>query len=98
MINLAEKHLAIVKLILSRLLPGVEIWVFGSSVTSNYKKHSDLDLLVRHAEGIDQKVMYKLMDAFEESDLPIKVDVLDWNSIDADFQEIVSKRYEVLEY
>jgi len=42
--------------------------------------------------------MYKLMDAFEESDLPIKVDVLDWNTIDTDFQEIVAKRYEVLEF
>jgi len=98
MINLAEKHLAIVKIILSRLLPGAEIWVFGSRVTSNYKKYSDLDLLVRYAEKIGQKEMYKLMDAFEESDLPIKVDVLDWNTIDTDFQEIVAKRYEVLEY
>jgi predicted nucleotidyltransferase len=98
MINLAEKHLAIVKLILNQFLPDAEIWVFGSRITSNYKKHSDLDLLVRHAEGLDQKLMFKLMDAFEESDLPIKVDVLDWNSIDADFQEIVAKRYEVLEY
>ncbi|EPJ43118.1 MAG: hypothetical protein OFPII_43550 [Osedax symbiont Rs1] len=98
MINLDEKHLNIVKNILGKHLPDSEIWVFGSRVTNRCKKYSDLDLLIRRAQMVDQKMVFRLMDAFEESELPIKVDVIAWSEIDSDFQKIVSQRYEVLEY
>lgn len=98
MINLPEKHLRIVKSILSRYLPGAEIWVFGSRVTQRFKPYSDLDLVVRKYDGLNQKQLFLLMDMFEESDLPIKVDILDWESIDEGFQNIILNNYEVLEF
>ncbi len=98
MINLSEKHLHIVQSILSRYIPGAEVWVFGSRITQCFKPYSDLDIVIRQCEGINQKQLFLLMDAFEESDLPIKVDVLDWESVDVGFQKVILRNYEVLEY
>jgi len=98
MINLPDSQLIIVKTILNQYIPNAEVWVFGSRVTTQYKPFSDLDLLIRRADDLDQKRLFKIMDAFEESDLPIKVDVLDWSTIETDFQAIILKNYQVLEF
>jgi hypothetical protein len=37
-----------------------------------------------------------LANAFEESDLPIKVDVLDWQSTPPAFQRQIAERHEVI--
>jgi len=98
MINLPDSQLIIVKTILNQYIPNAEVWVFGSRVTTQYKPFSDLDLLILRADDLDQKRLFKIMDAFEESDLPIKVDVLDWSTIETDFQAIILKNYQVLEF
>jgi hypothetical protein len=38
----------------------------------------------------------ELREAFEESDLPYRVDVLDWNSISENFKNIINKGYEII--
>lgn len=39
----------------------------------------------------------RLKEAFEDSDLPIQVDVLDWQEISQSFREIIAKDYAVLQ-
>ena len=39
----------------------------------------------------------RLKDAFEDSDLPIQVDVLDWQEISQSFREVIAKDYAVLQ-
>ena len=34
---------------------------------------------------------------FEESDIPIRVDVLDWHMISPEFQSVINKGYEVIQ-
>ena len=98
MINLPAKQLDIVKSILLLYVPGAEVWLFGSRIAPNCKPYSDLDIIIRKFEGFNQKLLFRLMDAFEESDLPIKVDVLDWESVDEGFQKVILRNYEVLEF
>lgn len=59
-----------------------QVKVFGSRVTGKARPASDLDLVV--FPPIGQRELYDLMDAFEESDLPITVDVLVWDQIDSE--------------
>ena len=96
MIDLPPLYLEIIKRILKEYVPGCDVRVFGSRVNGTAKKHSDLDLAVVDKEKIPTRKMNALREAFEDSDLPIRVDVLDWHAISADFRAIIEKRFEVL--
>ena len=70
-----------------------EVKVFGSRATGRARPSSDLDLVVY--PPIAQRELYDLMDAFEESDLPIFVDVVPWDRITSDALREQIKRYAI---
>ncbi len=89
-VDIRADHLEIVQDILRTHLPaGVKVWVFGSRATWTTKDSSDLDLAVEGDASLDHGVMVGLEIAFEESDLPYTVDVVDLNLVDARFKQIV---------
>lgn len=57
-----------------------QIKVFGSRATGSARHSSDLDLVVFPPSPRSE--LSKLRLAFEESDLPINVDVVAWDDID----------------
>lgn len=59
-----------------------EVKVFGSRVTTCARPSSDLDLVV--FPPLETRELYDMMDAFEESDLPIFVDIVGWEGISSD--------------
>lgn len=97
MIEILNKDLQIVNGILKEYLPGHEVRAFGSRVNGTSKSYSDLDLVVISNQKIDLKVMFRVEEAFEESELPFRVDLLDWNSISESFQKIIEQKYEVIQ-
>lgn len=96
MIDLPEKDLELVRAILRREVPDCEVRAFGSRVTGRARKYSDLDLAIVSDAPLDWSRLEALKDAFAESDLPILVDVLEWNSISADFRQRVADQFEIL--
>lgn len=96
MIKITPAQLRLIAGILASKVPGVEARVFGSRVDGNPKDYSDIDLALVGPAKLDAAVMGELKEAFEESDLPFRVDVLDWNAISGEFQEVISNKYEVL--
>lgn len=67
----------------------MDVWVFGSRAGRTTKNSSDLDLAIRGPERISHKVMTELAYAFEESDLPYTVDVVDLITAHSRFRQIV---------
>jgi uncharacterized protein len=98
MIDLAPQHIETVKRILAEHVPDCEVRVFGSRVGLTAKDYSDLDLAVVGAQSLDTDVMRHLNEAFQESDLPIRVDVLDWYAIAESFHKVIQAQYEVLQH
>jgi predicted nucleotidyltransferase len=94
MIDISPDYLSIVKNILSEIVPDAKVYVFGSraAATGTAKKHSDLDLAVKGNGTIDKKVMRKLVTAFEKSDLPFRVDVVDLEATKENFRVIIEKQ------
>jgi len=82
---------AIVKAILARHVPGAVVWVFGSRATGKAKKYSDLDLCIKASHTLGLDVMSALAEDFSESDLPLKVDLVDWDSISDAFKAIIDR-------
>ena len=98
MINLRPHNEEIVRHILKRHVPNATVWVFGSRVKQTANNSSDLDLAIVSPSKISLRVMNLLKFDFEESDLPFKVDVLDWQSISDDFKKVIKERYVVFDH
>lgn len=62
--------------VFSRLLPHAEVRVFGSRAMGRARPFSDLDLLVRTGKRLSWEQRIALQDAFEQSELPFRVDIV----------------------
>jgi predicted nucleotidyltransferase len=96
MIKATPEQLRIISAILAVHAPDVEVRAFGSRVNGTPKDYSDLDLALVGAAKLDTAVMGNLREAFEESDIPFRVDIIDWHSISKEFQTIILNKHEVL--
>lgn len=85
-LQLTDQQLAIVRDILDRKLPQQRCLVFGSRVKGTARTYSDLDLAIDAGEQLTLAQLADLNNAFDESDLPFTVDVVDWHRIDDDFR------------
>ena len=92
-IDIRADHLRIVQDVLHRHLPaGVKVWVFGSRVSWMTKDSSDLDLALESDTGIAQRHLSALEGAFEDSDLPFAVDIVDLDRIGERFRHVVTRQ------
>ena len=96
MIDLSPNYLATVKTILAQHVPECEVWVFGSRTTWTAKDSSDLDLAVVGEGPLDWRTLGRLKESFEESDLPMRVDVLDWYGISESFREVIERAFTIV--
>jgi len=96
MINLAPHHLEAIRRILDEYVPECEVRAFGSRVNGTTKSYSDLDLAVVGSGKLSDDTLRLLKEAFEESDLPFRVDVLDWHATSPSFQKVIEEQYEVV--
>lgn len=76
-VALTDSQLGTVRGIVSRLLPGAQVWIFGSRATGHARPFSDLDLLVTKPRQLSWSQRAALRDAFEASDLPFCVDLVE---------------------
>ena len=97
MIDLSPAHLSIVERILAEHVPECEVRAFGSRATWNAKDYSDLDLAVVGEEPLPREAVTRLKEAFEESRLPMRVDVIDWHSIADGFREAIESECVVVQ-
>ena len=89
-VALTEEQLCSVREIMDRVLPGAEAWIFGSRATGCARPFSDLDLLLTQPRSLSWLQRADLRDAFEASDLPFKVDVIEADGLWAGFSERVN--------
>lgn len=96
MIHLDPKDMDLVKKILRVFAPeGRKIFAFGSRVTGiRLKRHSDLDLCIMGDTPMTSREISDLKDAFSNSNLAIRVDVVDWADTKPNFQAIIKDNCE----
>ncbi len=81
----------IVRDILQKHVPQCEVWAFGSRAKWKAKQYSDLDLAVITNVPLSLQVSGALAEDFAESDLPFKVDVVDWATTSESFRKIIEQ-------
>ena len=90
-IEIAPRDWADVLRILREQAPGVEVWAFGSRARRTAKPYSDLDLAFITRQPLTLEQLASITDAFATSDLPIRVDVVDWASTSEAFRNIIER-------
>jgi type I restriction enzyme S subunit len=79
----------IVRDLLRRHVPDREVWAFGSRAKGSAKPYSDLDLTILGDQPLKLTTMADLAEDFTESDLPFKVDLVDWATTGARFRKVI---------
>ena len=92
-IDVEPRHLKMVQSIFAHHLPFKKVWAYGSRVKWTARKTSDLDCVVFGATDME---IYKAQEAFDESDIPFEVQLLNWETIPDDFKENIKKEYFVM--
>ncbi|WNE40721.1 MAG: hypothetical protein mread185_000178 [Mycoplasmataceae bacterium] len=87
MIQLESKHRQIVNSILNKY--PYTFYAYGSRAKGTHWKYSDLDLC--YQESIPDHIAFVISEEFKESDLPFKVDLVDWKRMNSDFQNLIKK-------
>jgi len=76
-IALTPTQSRLVRRLIDGVLAGAKVAVFGSRATGRARPHSDLDLLLLDPPRLTWHQRADLRDAFESSELPFRVDVVE---------------------
>lgn len=93
MFGLKNHELAIITEILRKYFPSLEIWIFGSRSTSNHKPYSDIDIALIGNNKFEISNLPLALEAFSESDLPIKVDIVVYNEAPPGLKKAIDSQH-----
>ncbi|MBF0155226.1 MAG: nucleotidyltransferase domain-containing protein [Magnetococcales bacterium] len=91
LIDIRPDHWEIVRAILKKHVSDREVWAFGSRAKWTAKQYSDLDLCILGDGPLELEQQASLEEDFSESDLPFKVDVVDWATTADGFRGIIGR-------
>jgi type I restriction enzyme S subunit len=89
-LDVSPVHWAIVEAIVKKHVADREVWAFGSRTKHSAKPYSDLDLVVMGEQPLSLATSAALADDFSESDLPWRVDVVDWATTSEEFRKVIA--------
>lgn len=67
----------------------VKVYLFGSRARKDARPTSDVDIAVEAIKKIDSSLLSQLKDILEESHIPYRVDVVDFNSANKTMQKSI---------
>ena len=95
-VHIEPGHWRIVEAILRHRVPDAEVWAFGSRARGPTKPYADLDLAIIASGPLPAAVAANLAEDFSDSDLPWRVDVVDWATTSDAFRAIIERDHVVL--
>ena len=97
-LDLPRRYRDQIEALLREHMPDVEVWAYGSRVSGRSHEGSDLDLVLRGPDlkRIDSGQLADLIEALEESNVPIIVQAHDWARLPERFHREIEREYVVL--
>lgn len=80
----------IIKLLIA-LFPDAKIYLFGSRARGNYKPTSDIDIALDTGNKLSFTDLAKAQNILEALYIPQKIDIVDMQTIPAEFKETILK-------
>lgn len=69
------------------LFPEAKIYLFGSRATGTYTRGSDIDIALDMGQKIDFVAVGELREVLNATNIPQKIDVVDFHSVPKDMQQ-----------
>ena len=97
-LDLPSRYRDQIEALLREHVPGVEVWAYGSRVSGRSHEGSDLDLVLRGPDlkRIPSGQLADLIEALEQSNVPIIVQIHDWARLPESFHREIEREYVVL--
>ena len=89
MICVSDYEFSIIKDVIEKYAPDCDVLAFGSRYKWTPKDYSDLDLAFAAEGEFGLKRRSLIEEAFSESSLPYRVDVVDYNGVSPEFRKII---------
>jgi predicted nucleotidyltransferase len=91
MIAVTPHEMKIIHEIIKKYTPNCDVLAFGSRYKRTHSDASDLDLAVMSDEKLNFLIIAQIKEDFMESDIPYKVDVLDYHGVSDNFKKIIDE-------
>ncbi len=97
-LQLSDSNLDLIRNIVARHVDATQHQpiIFGSRATGNSKKYSDVDLGFLGDTPLSKRSYLRIVDDLAESDLPYKVDVVDFAVSEDSFRKHALRSYQKL--
>ncbi len=93
MLDVSAGELQQVRQILLEKLPDkTTAYAFGSRTQNTARRFSDLDIVLMAENGLSFALLAELQEAFSESDLPYRIDLIDWDRISGEFKAVIKQQ------
>jgi predicted nucleotidyltransferase len=96
MIDITAEQENIISQILDRYVPDREVAVLGSRTAGTTRPYSDLDMAIMGSQPIALRTLALLKDAFAESDLPFRIDIIQWCRTSREFRKLIEPMLQVI--
>ena len=97
-LDLPSRYREELEAILRMHVPDAEVWAYGSRVNGESHEGSDLDLVLRSPNLAPLGVEYlALIDALQDSNIPILVEARDWARLPESFHREIQRRHVVVQ-
>ena len=90
--NLEKKFASLIKTTIDKHLRGAEVFLFGSRAKNTNQEFSDIDIAIK-CSNLDFTTLAKIRFDLEESNLPYKIDLVDYEDLN---QEILKKSVKLI--
>ena len=77
--------------LLQVLIPGVQVFLYGSRARGTYRAGSDIDLALDLLEPISQERLNEARSVLDSIRVPYSISLVDLNSISKDFRDAIEK-------
>jgi len=91
MITVSKEELRIIQEIIRQYAADCCVYAFGSRYKGIPKVYSDLDLAFDGGRTLGITRIQQLKEAFEESTLPYRVDIVDYQAVSKEFRAIIDR-------
>ncbi|PIR42164.1 hypothetical protein CO058_02810 [candidate division WWE3 bacterium CG_4_9_14_0_2_um_filter_35_11] len=94
-----QKDLDIIKEIINNYIDinKNKAFIFGSQATGKTSKSSDIDIAIEGPK-LDSQIYFEIKNAFDESDLPYKTDIVEFRNVSSNFQKIAKEKIIPINY
>jgi len=72
--------------VLTALMPGVTIYLFGSRARGTHSPRSDIDIALQSTEQLSRHAIAEIVRMLQASDIPYKIEIVDFNRVSDDMR------------